>query len=466
MILWTHRTDAAGHHPLRLRFTDTHRTLYAPLGVALPPRHFNPNDQMRPVRKGHPHADQINALVSSRLAAVERARLALLTAGEPVTAEALKLALSPAAPKADADFLAYVDAFLAGIEARNPSRYDKEHATFAKLRAHLAGVPVAAALRSLPAPAREAAQKKAAAVRLPVSRLTPALLRGFSDYLTAPPPDGIGNKASSAETGLRVVRLHVRRAVVDGVIPRDANPFDGFAMPRPVRTERLRLTLADVARLDALDLGPRGPAGSLPSRTRDAFLFSLFAAGIRFGDLARMRVRDALSTGGAWRLRYRAGKTDKLTETPLVPAAVRIVQPYLLRLDGTPKDGADFLFPLVVSAAGTTSGGRRTAGHDLATARGMLSAVSSATTLANKTLGRLAPLAGLVGPDGEPMRLTTHAARHSFADLARRAGWSLYDLKQALRHSSTGTTEGYLAAFDPDALDAPIRALFPDALPS
>lgn len=467
VILRTAKRDADGRHPLWLRLTDTHGTAFVSLRVWIAAKHWNPESTTRPVRKSHPEADEMNELVLGKLAAAESARVALIKAGRHDTPQAIKDVLTAKPQTSDPDFLAYVDAFLAGIETANPARVDKERACFAKLRAHLAGVAVGLDARKLTPQARAAGEKKAAAVRLPVSRLTPALLRAFTDYLTAPPPAGLGNKASTADTNLRTIRLHVRRAVVDGLLPRDANPFDGFPMPRAVRAERTRLTLADVARLDALDLGPRGPAGSLPSRVRDVFLFALFAAGVRFGDLARLRVRDVYpppsgTASAGWRLRYVAGKTSKPTETPLVPAAVRVVQPYLLRLDGTPKDAGDYLFPLVVAPSGTTTGGRRTAGHDLAMARGMLKAVSSANVLTNTTLGRVAALAGLVGPDGEPAHLTMHAARHSFADLARRGGWSAYDISKALRHSSIGTTEGYLAAFEPDALDAPIHALFGD----
>lgn len=450
-ILWPHQADADGHRPVWLRFTDTHRTLYLSLRVSLAPRHWNPKDKTRPVRKSHPHADALNELILGKLARVEAERLRLITAGMPETAEALKAALAPAAAEADPDFLAYVEAFLSTIATANPSRFDKEGAVVAKLRAHLAGVAVGRAARSLAPQARDAAAEKAAAVRLPLSKLTPAFLRTFAAYLT----DELGNKASTVDTNVRTIRLHVRRAIADGILSRDANPFDNYTPPRAVRTERARLTVEQVEALEALDLGARGPAGSLPSRVRDLFLFALYAAGVRFGDLARLRVRDVQPDGkGGHRLAYMAGKTDKHTSAPIVPAADRIVTPYLLRLDGTPKDAADFLFPVLVAPDGSHP-------YDLATPRGLLKAVSSQNVLANKTLRRVAERAGVTPAGGAT--LSFHAARHSFADLARRGGWSVYDVKQALRHSSVAVTEGYLAGFDSEALDAQTRALFPDA---
>ena len=56
--------------------------------------------------------------------------------------------------------------------------------------------------------------------------------------------------------------------------------------------------------------------------------------------------------------------------------------------------------------------------------------------------------------------LSTHIARHSFADVARSAGWSIYDISKALRHSSVEMTERYLKAFDTAALDDRMNELF------
>jgi integrase len=53
-------------------------------------------------------------------------------------------------------------------------------------------------------------------------------------------------------------------------------------------------------------------------------------------------------------------------------------------------------------------------------------------------------------------------ARHSFADRARRAGWSLHTIKDALGHATLAVTERYLAGFDAEVLDARMRELFSD----
>lgn len=458
-VLWKHKTSPDGRHPVWLRFTDTHQTLYLSLRVSVAPRFWNPKDRARPVRKGHPHADEINELVSARLAAVESARLRLLRAGEPETAEALKAALTVRVREADPCFLQHVEDFLVGVErAGNVARVDKERGVVVKLRAWRAGVPSGLEFRRLDAAARAAAERKAAAVRLPFSKLTAPLLRAFEAHLTG----DLGNVGSTVQGNMNIVRLHVRRAIREGVVGRDADPFVSYTPPRAVRVERARLTVAEIERIEALDLGERGPAGPLASRVRDAFLLALYAAGVRFGDLARLRVRDvqpdgrpAEAGGGGLRLAYTAGKTGKRTSAPLVAPAARLVAPYLLRPDGTPKGPADYLLPILDGAPDETRGAVRKP-YDLSTPRGMDRAVASQNALHNKALKRIGTAAGVRSS------LSMHVARHSFADLARRDGWSVYDIKQALRHSSVAVTEGYLAGFDSEALDAQTRALFGD----
>ena len=70
-VHWKHATDADGHHPVWLRFGDSRQTLYLSLGVHVAPRYWNSKDRHRPIRKGHPHADEINGLIAARLAAAE-----------------------------------------------------------------------------------------------------------------------------------------------------------------------------------------------------------------------------------------------------------------------------------------------------------------------------------------------------------------------------------------------------------
>lgn len=413
-LLWKHKTDAKGHQPLYLRVGDASRTLYVSLGVRLHPRHWN--DVAKRVRKSHDHEERLNALILRRLSEAEDERLRLLTNREPVTAEAIKAVLSPKKGRGPVDFLDYAERRLKEVERQGMiGRVRTERSVLAKLRA-FAGSP------------------------LPFSKLTTQLLRDFETHLLTVAK----NKPVTVQSNMAVLRSHFRRAMKEGIVTRDDDPFFAFTPVRAPQREKGRLSVDEITAIEALYLGPGGPTGSDLSRVRDAFLFALYAAGVRFGDLVALRRENVTVAGeGVVRLAYTAAKTGKRTAALLPPPAVRIVLPYLVDADGTPKGPSDSLFGILD-------------GYDLSTPTKAHKAKQSRTTFFNRQLGKLAKLAEV------ETHLSFHVARHSFADLARRGGMDVYAISKALRHSNLGITERYLAGFDSDALDGQLGALFPE----
>ena len=229
-------------------------------------------------------------------------------------------------------------------------------------------------------------------------------------------------------------------------MPRDADPFFSYSPPRAKRPERHKLTEAELGRIERLDLGARGPAGPLLSRVRDYFLFSLYTAGMRFADVARLRcenIAEVVTEDGerVWRLTYTMGKTGKRATVKLIPQAQRIALLYLDRGDGRPKPADAFLFPMLEKG-------------ETADPKTEWDAIGKQNALVNKYLRKLAEKAEVKG------RLSFHVARHSFADLARRRGWDVYAISKALAHSGLAITERYLAGFDGELVDKKMDELF------
>ena len=121
----------------------------------------------------------------------------------------------------------------------------------------------------------------------------------------------------------------------------------------------------------------------------------------------------------------------------LTPPARKILSHYLKGV----HDPEAFIFPILK-------------GRDISTPERLEKERGRANALVNKYLRRLAYLAGIRKP------LSTHTARHSFADLARTQGWSVYDISKALQHHSIQVTERYLQSFDSKALDSRMEELF------
>ena len=404
-VLRTSKKDKRGRCPVWLRISDRDRTRFVSLGVKVLPSQWN--DRQRRVRKGHPNADLINRLITERLTEAEAEILKLKLEHTYATASHLKDAL---AEDEATDFFAFAEQHLADLEKRGKiGRYRRLKATLGKLR-DFAGAP------------------------LPFDRITPRLLIEWETHLLEK-----GNRQSTIATNFRDLKTLVNRAVREGIVEHGASPFLRFKIKQGAAPERTKLSFAEIQAIEALDL----EVGSLLWHVRNYFLFAFYAAGIRFSDLAMMTAGRIIQGEDATpdRLAYRMGKTGKLQSVKITPPARRILEHYLTGDGGSEKAGEDFVFPMLD-------------GYDLSMPKKLHNAKASQNALVNKYLKKLAAQAGIDKP------LSTHIARHSFADAARTSGWSIYDISKALQHSSIEMTQRYLASFDQAGLDEKMDNLF------
>ena len=413
-VLWTHKANAQGHHPIWLRVADRHRTLYHSTGEYIAKRFWN--EKAREVRKGHPVADDLNALIQNRLAVAQAERVRLKRAGEPVTAEAIKASLVGAAPDAaSGDYLAYADRHVEALKTRGKIReHRRQKAVVAKLRSYV----------SRP---------------LPYNRITPTFLKAYETHLL-----GLGNKPSTVNSNFRVLRTILYAAIREGHLAQEKNPFFQFTPVRPNRPDRPKLTADQIRAMEAVDLGGRGPSAPLTARARDAFLFSFYAAGVRFTDVALMRrsnVVEVEDDDGEFQVfvSYTMGKTQKPVTVRINPSGVDLVRAYLER----PTEGDDpFVFPMMD-------------GYDLSTPEKLVKASGSQNVVVNKALKKVAAAVEAAGT-AMPKKLTFHIARHTWADLARKSGRDVYEVSRGMGHSGLNVTEHYLSKFEGDVVDGEV----------
>jgi len=393
-----------GPAPVRLRLSDRAQDLYLSLDCRVRPADWN--SRTGRVRKTYPLADELNELIETRVQDAERARVKLLTAGAVPTARAVKDALTGTVEAGD--FLSFARAFLVRVEAGgNVQRARAERAVLDKL-ASFAGDP------------------------LPFRAITLDLLERWAEWLRAEK----GNKASTVARSITVARLHWRRAVVHGVV--EGNPFELYRGPRIDTAERTKLTARQLEALSSVDL----PDGFGRASVRAWFLFAVYAGGVRFSDVMQLRRRDVHRIdGGDWRLTYRQSKTGKVVDALLTAPALAVLRPYL----DAPGASDDWLFSDGLGP------------YNVDTPAALNAALSSRNAYANKVLRELAGLAGIEG------KVSFHVARHTFADLARRAGWNVHDVSRAMAHSTLAVTDRYLATMDRERLDGGMRTLFEPA---
>lgn len=208
------------------------------------------------------------------------------------------------------------------------------------------------------------------------------------------------------------------------------DPFRYFEPIKRVRTQKTRL---NPTQIKAISEQPTKP-GSWEQLSKDAFLFSFYNAGIRFGDLATLKWKHIVDG----RLKYEMGKTSHWKNIRLLPQALSILDRY--RLD-EPNPEA-FIFPILDK-------GKRYDNESF-----LKQQISSKNALVNRGIKALAKKAGI------QENVTFHVARHSFADFARTSGMNIYDISKALGHTDIKITQSYLKSFDETSLDAEMERLF------
>lgn len=205
----------------------------------------------------------------------------------------------------------------------------------------------------------------------------------------------------------------------DGYIQYKENPFHSIKF-ETTRVEKQRLTEEQIERLIHARL-----ESDQQILARDMYLLSYYCAGIRYGDLVRLK--PEMFKGG--RLKYEMGKTKgkKQQRNILITKPVyNIIAKY---------KGGEYLFPLKIDWQNEKK------------------SINSSNTLMNKHLKKACFKA--IIPE-----LTFHTSRNTFADMAVKKGVGTRQLKELFAHSKESITEIYMKDFYHEQTDEALRTVF------
>lgn len=240
---------------------------------------------------------------------------------------------------------------------------------------------------------------------------------------------------------LKTFRALLNVSVKEKYISLEDNPFIHFRL-KGLKTTKEKLEESEIKAIEGLEL----PSGSLLWHCRNYFLFSYYCAGIRCGDVIQMKWYNIVEGGN--RIKYVMDKNNKERNLILVDEAKSILKHYF-KPSAKP---ADYIFPLLDSSA-------EYAKEDILTMkpgikRKLLDLVGAKNALINKELKKLATLAGI------EKNLTFHISRHSFANVAKKAGTDSRKIQKLLAHSNLNITEGYMGSFDTSENDMALKDIF------
>ncbi|WP_445666770.1 tyrosine-type recombinase/integrase [Fodinibius sp. AD559] len=228
-----------------------------------------------------------------------------------------------------------------------------------------------------------------------------------------------GNKGTTIRKNMSDMRRILERA-------RDANllfndPFDGV---KPVKrgdpAPKVKLTHKQIQAMANLSL----PEGSNEWNARNVFVLAFYLNGVRFGDMAKL-TWGQINNG---RLSYRMSKTGSVMYFPIPEPGKKILDKYR---DSDKTDDA-YVFPFLDGLSKQERKDKTLVENN----------VSSSLVLVNKAIKEVGKQADIKESIAD--QISTHVARHSFAQYLVNKGVSIYEISRQLRHSKVSTTENYL----------------------
>ncbi len=231
-------------------------------------------------------------------------------------------------------------------------------------------------------------------------------------------------KTNSVHNHFKTIRAIYNESVKEDIIPQDKNPFVKFRLKKEISSKKEKLNTEEIKKIESLNL----EKGSLLWDCRNFFIFSFNLGGIRIGDLLKLKWSNITPDG---RLDYYMAKTGGFRSVIISDKAKEILAEYLVET----ADTSSFIFPMLKNEMNFDD------------PLILFNQVSAKTALVNKYLKKIAALAEI------KKNLTTHIARHSFSDIARKKKVSIHDIKNILGHSSIKITEGYMSNFDLESQD-------------
>ena len=225
-------------------------------------------------------------------------------------------------------------------------------------------------------------------------------------------------------TRFRHLRVIYNFAIEEKIVKSEYYPFNSFKVSKLSQTTAKR-SIQKGEILSVLNYQGQTPLECLAI---DLFTFSYLAAGINFGDIARLTKDNILEN----RLIYIRKKTQKQIKVLLQEQAIKLIQKYSM-----PDN--PYLFPILSSFHKTE--------------QQKVNRIHKIIAKVNKSLKEIGERLNI------PIDLTTYVARHSFATVLKRSGVNTSLICEALGHSSERVTQIYLDNFGNDQMEDAMKNL-------
>lgn len=388
VILRTSKLNSQGEAPLCIRITKDRISKFIFLNYRIKPELWD--DEKRRVKKGHPNSARLNHFITTKLAEAENSALKCETFDKQILTEKIKEDILGKAPES---FIKFAEKYILELAANHKlGSHRKTKTVVEKVKEYMQG--------------RE----------LYFDNITVTWLKDYSQYLKADKvnKDGIkkGNRQNTVSNNLRTIRRIFNLGINEDFITEDKNPFKRMKLvTEKVKKEFLtdeELMLIELAKLEnnsRLDL------------TRNMFVFSAYAGGLRISDILLLRWKHF----DGERIVMQTKKTASTVTIKLPSKALEI----LGKFKSDESKPEEFIFPVLRNDVDYTNPKR------------LFHGIANADTDINEDLRDIVKIAEL------EKKVTFHTARHTFATRALRKGVRIEYVSKLMGHASISTTSIY-----------------------
>ena len=225
-----------------------------------------------------------------------------------------------------------------------------------------------------------------------------------------------------------------REAVIEEYIVNQNNPFDKIKI-RNDKSVKFALTQDELDKINVLDLEYNSKLWHI----RNYFMFSVYMAGIRIGDLIDLKWGNIIKD----HLVYTMQKTKSSCSLIIHEKAQQILDFY----KKSDSKSSDYVFPIMTMYA--------TKKYSLITdKKKIMNRKAARNAVINKLLKQLAHQANIT------KNLSCHIARHTFANIASQTDIGVYKISQLMEHSSIAMTQNYLNDLSESTRDKCLARIF------
>lgn len=231
-----------------------------------------------------------------------------------------------------------------------------------------------------------------------------------------------GSSYSSMSFYFRNLKCIVNMARKDGIIKESQYPFGKGKYEVPSGSGRkLALTLEQIKRLVTYTDGT-----ALTEMYRDLWFFSYLCNGINYRDMLFLQYSNIIN-GEICFIRAKTARNTK--HSKIIHAVITPEMQSIIDKWGNPNTSPDnYIFPFAKGTEGPFE---------------KVKLIREIVTECNQVLKKITYETGIP-------RITTYAARHSFATVLKRSGVNIAYISESLGHSNLSITENYLASFEAD----------------